>query len=54
MIIFFQSRTIKQLNHSIDVQENGYEIRVVVCRAEGPGVDRPEDIKRVEKLIGTV
>jgi len=34
--------------------ENGYEIRVVACRAAGPGVDRPEDIKRVEKLIGTI
>ncbi len=34
--------------------ENGYEIRVVVCRAAGPGVDRPEDIKRVEKLIDRV
>ena len=29
--------------------ENGYRIKVVPCRARALGVDRPEDIKRVEK-----
>ena len=31
--------------------ENGYRIRVVQCRAKALGVDRPGDIKRVEKLL---
>lgn len=31
--------------------ENGVPIRVVTCRARGVGVDRPSDIKRVEKRI---
>jgi 3-deoxy-manno-octulosonate cytidylyltransferase (CMP-KDO synthetase) len=31
--------------------ENGYRIRVVTCRCAGLGVDRPEDIKRVEKWL---
>lgn len=31
--------------------ENGYRIRVVQCRAKALGVDRPWDIKRVEKLL---
>jgi 3-deoxy-manno-octulosonate cytidylyltransferase (CMP-KDO synthetase) len=32
--------------------ENGFRIRVVPCRAKSFGVDRPEDIKRVEKRLG--
>ena len=31
--------------------ENGVPIRVVTCRARGIGVDRPSDIKRVEKRL---
>jgi len=31
--------------------ENGYRIRVVACRSASIGVDRPEDIKRVEKRL---
>jgi 3-deoxy-manno-octulosonate cytidylyltransferase (CMP-KDO synthetase) len=31
--------------------ENGYRIRVVHCRAHSFGVDRPEDIKRVETIL---
>ena len=31
--------------------ENGVPIRVVRCRARAAGVDRPADIKRVEKLL---
>lgn len=31
--------------------ENGYGIRVVECGGKSLGVDRPEDIKRVEKRI---
>ncbi|MBN1884023.1 MAG: 3-deoxy-manno-octulosonate cytidylyltransferase [Candidatus Krumholzibacteriota bacterium] len=31
--------------------ENGVSIRVVRCRARAAGVDRPGDIKRVEKLL---
>ncbi len=31
--------------------ENGFRIRVLPCRARGSGVDRPEDIKRVEKRL---
>ncbi len=31
--------------------ENGYSIRVITCRGKSLGVDRPEDIKRVEKRI---
>jgi 3-deoxy-manno-octulosonate cytidylyltransferase (CMP-KDO synthetase) len=31
--------------------ENGVGIRVVICRARAIGVDRPSDIKRVEKRI---
>jgi 3-deoxy-manno-octulosonate cytidylyltransferase (CMP-KDO synthetase) len=31
--------------------ENGVPIRVVICRARGIGVDRPSDIKRVEKRL---
>lgn len=31
--------------------ENGFDIRVVTCRRASPGVDRPEDIKRVEKRL---
>ncbi|MBD3180096.1 MAG: 3-deoxy-manno-octulosonate cytidylyltransferase [Candidatus Latescibacteria bacterium] len=34
--------------------ENGYRIRVVTCDGGAPGVDRPEDIKRVEKLIDKI
>ena len=34
--------------------ENGVPIRVVTCRTRGIGVDRPSDIKRVEKRIGSV
>lgn len=34
--------------------ENGYRIRVVTCSASVVGVDRPEDIKRVEKLIDRI
>jgi 3-deoxy-manno-octulosonate cytidylyltransferase (CMP-KDO synthetase) len=33
--------------------ENGHRIRVVPCRARSLGVDRPEDIKRVEKRMRT-
>ena len=33
--------------------ENGFRIRVVICRAPSIGVDRPEDIKRVEKRLGS-
>jgi 3-deoxy-manno-octulosonate cytidylyltransferase (CMP-KDO synthetase) len=33
--------------------ENGFRIRVLPCRARSVGVDRPEDIKRVEKLISS-
>lgn len=32
--------------------ENGYRIRVLTCGSCPAGVDRPEDIKRVEKCIG--
>jgi len=32
--------------------ENGAKIRVVTCRADTIGVDRPSDIKRVEKRLG--
>ena len=31
--------------------ENGFRIRVMPCRARSFGVDRPEDIKRVEKRM---
>jgi len=31
--------------------ENGFRIRVMPCRARSFGVDRPEDIKRVEKRL---
>ncbi len=31
--------------------ENGYNIRVIRCREKSLGVDAPEDIKRVEKII---
>lgn len=31
--------------------ENGYRIRVISCRAPACGVDRPEDIKRVETRL---
>ncbi len=31
--------------------ENGFRIRVVTCVSQAGGVDRPEDIKRVEKMI---
>jgi len=31
--------------------ENGFRIRVVTCDSRAAGVDRPEDIKRVEKMI---
>ena len=31
--------------------ENGFRIRVLPCRARSVGVDRPEDIKRVEKWM---
>jgi 3-deoxy-manno-octulosonate cytidylyltransferase (CMP-KDO synthetase) len=33
--------------------ENGYRIKVLPCRARSFGVDRPEDIKRVEKRLGS-
>jgi 3-deoxy-manno-octulosonate cytidylyltransferase (CMP-KDO synthetase) len=33
--------------------ENGFRIRVMPCRARSFGVDRPEDIKRVEKRLGS-
>ena len=33
--------------------ENGHRIRVVPCRARSFGVDRPEDIKRVEKRLAS-
>ena len=31
--------------------ENGYRISIVTCRSAAIGVDRPEDIKKVEKRI---
>jgi 3-deoxy-manno-octulosonate cytidylyltransferase (CMP-KDO synthetase) len=31
--------------------ENGFRIRVIRCRAESIGVDRPADIKRIEKRM---
>jgi 3-deoxy-manno-octulosonate cytidylyltransferase (CMP-KDO synthetase) len=31
--------------------ENGYRIGVVMCRSDSIGVDRPEDIARVKKLL---
>lgn len=31
--------------------ENGYKIKVIKCNYEGIGVDIPEDIKKVEKLL---
>jgi 3-deoxy-manno-octulosonate cytidylyltransferase (CMP-KDO synthetase) len=33
--------------------ENGHRIKVMPCRARSFGVDRPEDIKRVEKRLGS-
>jgi 3-deoxy-manno-octulosonate cytidylyltransferase (CMP-KDO synthetase) len=33
--------------------ENGFKIRVMPCRARSFGVDRPEDIKRVEKWMAS-
>jgi 3-deoxy-manno-octulosonate cytidylyltransferase (CMP-KDO synthetase) len=33
--------------------ENGFTIRVLPCRARSFGVDRPEDIKRVEKRLAS-
>lgn len=33
--------------------ENGFRIRVMPCRARSFGVDRPEDIKRVEKRLAS-
>ena len=33
--------------------ENGFKIRVMPCRARAFGVDRPEDIKRVEKKMAS-
>jgi 3-deoxy-manno-octulosonate cytidylyltransferase (CMP-KDO synthetase) len=32
--------------------ENGYSIGVVICKEKSMGVDRPEDVKRVEKMMG--
>ncbi len=31
--------------------ENGYRIRVVVCRSESIGVDRPEDLRKIEQVL---
>jgi len=31
--------------------ESGYRIRVVVCRTDAIGVDRPEDLKKVEQAL---
>jgi 3-deoxy-manno-octulosonate cytidylyltransferase (CMP-KDO synthetase) len=31
--------------------ENGYRIRVVTCRTDSIGVDRPEDLKKVERAL---
>jgi 3-deoxy-manno-octulosonate cytidylyltransferase (CMP-KDO synthetase) len=31
--------------------ENGYRVRVVTCRSGSIGVDRPEDVKEVEKRL---
>jgi 3-deoxy-manno-octulosonate cytidylyltransferase (CMP-KDO synthetase) len=31
--------------------ENGYRLRVVTCRSASIGVDRPEDVKKVEKRL---
>ena len=33
--------------------ENGFRIKVMPCRAQSFGVDRPEDIKRVEKRLAS-
>jgi len=33
--------------------ENGFRIRVLPCRTRSVGVDRPEDIKRVEKWMSS-
>jgi 3-deoxy-manno-octulosonate cytidylyltransferase (CMP-KDO synthetase) len=33
--------------------ENGFRILVIPCRARSFGVDRPEDIKRVEKRLAS-
>lgn len=32
--------------------EHGYKIKVGIARHHGPGVDRPEDVKSVEKILG--
>ncbi|MBN1163832.1 MAG: 3-deoxy-manno-octulosonate cytidylyltransferase [Candidatus Krumholzibacteriota bacterium] len=34
--------------------ENGYPVRVLICRHRSLGVDRPADIKRVEKILKSV
>jgi 3-deoxy-manno-octulosonate cytidylyltransferase (CMP-KDO synthetase) len=31
--------------------ENGYRVGVVTCRSSSIGVDRPEDVKRIKKLL---
>jgi 3-deoxy-manno-octulosonate cytidylyltransferase (CMP-KDO synthetase) len=42
-----KSESLEQLR----ALENGYAIRVVTCRSETIGVDRPEDARRVEKVL---
>ena len=31
--------------------ENGYRIRVIVCRTDAIGVDRPEDLRKIEQVL---
>jgi len=46
---FEKSERLEQLR----ALENGYRVHVISCRARSFGVDRPADIKRVEKRIGS-
>jgi 3-deoxy-D-manno-octulosonate cytidylyltransferase len=32
--------------------ESGYRVGVVMCRSSSIGVDRPEDVERIQKLLG--
>ncbi len=42
-----QRESLEQLR----VLENGYDIKTALVKHHGPGVDRPEDVKKVDKIL---
>ena len=51
------SQTPLELSEQLEqlrVIENGYKIKVIISKVDSAGVDTPEDIKRVEKILKNI